>query len=182
MIYSSCAKVAYLTIKLGDHLFWMPFYTILPDPTVPGTMPNEESTSYQQVERHCQMYRDWGSAFWAALENQATYNSRTMHQAMIRHFVLDDQMPSIYCNLFDADTVCLANFFGMANFSERDRPEGRLSSAYGAMDRFLTEQAGLIAAIQSSAGTRIPRVTSSRTRLLTCSRIASGSTPRGLAN
>lgn len=109
-LYSTSPTVAYLSIKLADHFFWMPFYNILPDPTAPGKMLHEESTSYQQVKRHFQMYRDWGSVFWGIFVNQSNLpgwptGSPGSHsiQALVRHYVLDDEMPSTYCKLFDAD-------------------------------------------------------------------------------
>jgi hypothetical protein len=108
--YSSSPTGPYLAIKLADHFYWMPFYHILPDPAAPGRMLREESTSYQQIKRHFQMYRDWGLVFWDIFGNHLNLpgwpvtNPRSYPiQALVRHFVLDDQMPSTYCKLYDAD-------------------------------------------------------------------------------
>lgn len=87
----------YLGIKLADNFYWLPYYQLLADPGAPGKKLYEESPTYAQVKKFVQMQRDSGQVFWDKFRADSNMPQSPVIQALIREYLLDGEMPSVYC-------------------------------------------------------------------------------------
>jgi len=92
----------YLDNKLGDHFYWLPYYHLLNDPGVPGKKLYEESATYWQVKQFVLMQRNAGAYFWDTFTSGTSLPKTSTMQALIRHYLLDDTMPSVFCKTYDS--------------------------------------------------------------------------------
>ena len=94
----------YLDNKLGDQLYWLPYYHLLDDPAVPGKKLYEESMTYNRIKRFVTMQRDAGSALWNQFTAVTQYSlpDTPVMQALVRHYLLDDSMPSVFCKTYES--------------------------------------------------------------------------------
>lgn len=90
----------YLGNKLGDHLQWLPYYHLLDDPGAAGKKLHEESPTYHQVRRFVVMQRDFGRVFWNQFIADPNLPKTPEIQALVRHYLLDDTMPSVFCKTY----------------------------------------------------------------------------------
>jgi len=91
----------YLDIKLGDHFYWLPYYSLLDDPGAPGKKLREESATYRQVKDFVRMQRDFGTYFWNLFANGTNLPASPTLQALIRQGLLDGRMADTYCKTYD---------------------------------------------------------------------------------
>lgn len=87
----------YLGIKLADHFHWLPYYHLLEDPGAPGKKLYEESPTYAQTKTFVQMQRNFGQYFWDQFTSDSNMPDTPEVQALVRHYLLDDQMASEFC-------------------------------------------------------------------------------------
>jgi hypothetical protein len=92
----------YLDIKVGDHLFWLPFYSILDDPGAAGKKLYEQSLTHRQVSRFLEMQRKSGSYFWDKMVSGPNFPKSPTIQALSRHYLLQGKMAEELCKKYDS--------------------------------------------------------------------------------
>lgn len=98
--YTAAPVNSYLNIKVADNFYWLPYYHLLDDPGAPGKKLYEESPTYAQLKAYIQMQRDAGDYFWERFSGGGNVPDEPVVQALVRHYLLDGQMPSAYCKTY----------------------------------------------------------------------------------
>lgn len=92
----------YLDNKVGDLLFWLPFYSILDDPGAAGKKLREESLTHRQISRFLDMQRKNGAIIWEQMVSRSNFPKSPVIQALTRHYLLQDRMAEVPCKKYDS--------------------------------------------------------------------------------